>query len=327
MKNIIIRDRLEKLKIVVTDGYTLNPGDLSWERIKTLGELEVFNRTPAELIVERCREAGIVLTNKVAFNKTTLNSLPKLKLISVLATGYNVIDTAAAKDQNIIVCNVPGYGTASVAQHVFALLLELTNHVGKNAITVAAGKWQQSADWCYTEAPVTELDGKTFGVVGFGNIGRRVAAIARAFGMKVLYYNPRDKETALAKLTDINTLFSSSDVVSLHCPLTAENAGFVNAALLSKMKPSAVLINTARGQLINEQDLAGALNKGIIKAAALDVLSKEPPVGSNPLLTAKNCLVTPHNAWISKEARERIMQVTEKNIIAFITKAPVNTVS
>jgi len=315
------------MKIVVTDGYTLNPGDLSWEKIKALGELEVFDRTPAELIVERCKAADIVLTNKAPFNKSTLGSLPKLKLISVLATGYNVIDIAAAKEQNIIVCNVPGYGTVSVAQHVFALLLELTNHVGKNAATVAAGKWQQSADWCYTEAPVTELAGKTFGIVGFGNIGQQAAGIARAFGMKVLYYTPRDKKTELGQLTDINTLFSVSDFISLHCPLTADNTGFVNAALLSKMKPSAVLINTARGQLVHEQDLADALNNGVIKAAALDVLSKEPPADGNPLLTAKNCLVTPHNAWISKEARERVMETTRENIAAFIKKEPVHTVN
>ena len=315
------------MKIVVTDGYALNPGDLSWEKIKTFGELEVFDRTPVELIVERCKDADIILTNKVPFNKTTLQSLTRLKLISVLATGYNIIDTGAAKEQGIIVSNVPGYGTASVAQHAFALLLELTNHVGRNARSTSEGKWQQSQDWCYTEAPVTELDGKTLGIVGFGNIGQQTARIASAFGMNVLYFNPSDKKTELGKRVDLKTLFSNSDFVSLHCPLTTTNFEFVNKDLLSSMKSSSVLINTARGQLINEQDLADALNQGIIKAAGLDVLSKEPPTATNPLLTAKNCILTPHNAWISKEARERIMQTTAVNISAFIKKEPINTVN
>jgi glycerate dehydrogenase len=315
------------MKIVVTDGYTLNPGDLDWEKIKALGELDIYDRTPPALIIERCKEAAIVLTNKVPFDKATLHSLPKLELISVTATGYNVIDIATAKELNIKVCNVPGYGTASVAQHVFALLLELTNHVGKNAQTTAERKWQQSADWCYTEAPLTELNGKTFGIIGFGNIGRQVAAIANAFGMKVLYYNPTARKTELGQAADIATVFSNSDVVSLHCPLTVSNAGFVNAALLGSMKPGAILINTARGQLLHEQDVADALNNGIIKAAALDVLSKEPPPDDNPLLTARNCLITPHNAWISKEARERIMQTTASNVAAFINHEPVNVVN
>jgi len=315
------------MKMVVTDGYTLNPGDLSWEKISALGELSIFERTAPALIAERCRDAGIVLTNKVPFNKVTLEALPDLKMIAVTATGYNIVDVNAARQQGIVVCNVPGYGTASVAQHVFALLLELSNHVGKNAATVAAGKWQQSADWCYTEAPVTELAGKTFGIVGFGNIGQQVAAIANAFGMQVLYYSPHDKQTAMAQSVELRTLFASSDIISLHCPLTADNGGFVNAGLISTMKKSAILINTARGQLINEKDLADALNKGIIKAAALDVLSKEPPDGNNPLLQAKNCLITPHNAWISREARERIMATTEKNISAFLQNKPLNVVS
>jgi len=315
------------MKMVVTDGYTLNPGDISWEKISLLGELLLFDRTAPALIAERCRDADIVLTNKVPFSKATLTALPKLKMIAVTATGYNIVDVAAARQQGIVVCNVPGYGTASVAQHVFALLLELSNHVGANAATVAAGKWQESADWCYTEAPVTELAGKTFGVVGFGNIGRQVAAIAGAFGMQVLYYNPRDKQTGSAKSVDLHTLFAGSDIVSLHCPLTADNTGFVNAALIGTMKKSAILINTARGQLINEKDLADALNHGVIKAAALDVLSKEPPDGENPLLHTKNCLITPHNAWISREARERIMEATGKNISAFLQNKPVNVVS
>ena len=315
------------MKIVVTDGYTLNPGDLSWDKIKALGELEVYDRTPVELIAERCRDAEVVLTNKAPFTKETMAALPQLKLISVLATGYNVIDTTAAREQGVAVSNVPGYGTASVAQHVFALLLELTNHVGRNAQTTAAGQWQQSADWCYTEAPVTELASKIFGVVGFGNIGQRAGSIAKALGMQLVYYNPSIKDSVIGLQVELKDLFSHSDVISLHCPLTAANQEFVNAALLKTMKPSAILINTARGQLINEQDLADALNKNIIAGAALDVLSKEPPPGSNPLLKAKNCIITPHNAWISKEARERIMAVTASNIAAFVNGEPDNVVN
>jgi len=315
------------MKIVVTDGYTLNPGDISWDTIKAMGELVVFDRTPDGLIVERCRDAEVVLTNKVPFTKETLAALPRLQFIGVTATGYNVIDTKAAREQGVLVSNAPAYGTASVAQHVFALLLELTNHVGRNAATTAAGKWQQSADWCYTEAPVTELDGKTFGVVGFGNIGQKAGAIARAFGMNVIYYNPRAKESPIGRQVELETVFTGSDFISLHCPLTAANQEFVNAALLQTMKPSAMLINTARGQLIHEKDLADALNKGIIAGAALDVLSKEPPPEGNPLLQAKNCIITPHNAWISKEARERIMTITCANLTAFINGRPANLVN
>jgi len=314
------------MKIVVTDGYTLNPGDISWDAIKALGELIVYDRTPADKIVERCSNAEVVLTNKAPFTKETLAALPKLQFIGVTATGYNVIDTKPAAEQGIVVSNVPGYGTASVAQHVFALLLELTNHVGKNAQSVAAGKWQQSADWCYAEAPVMELDGKTFGVVGFGNIGQKAAAIAGAFGMQVIYYNPRPKESTPGRQVKLEELFTGSDIVSLHCPLSSSNQEFVNAALLQTMKPSAFLINTARGQLIQEKDLADALNRGTIAGAALDVLSKEPPSEGNPLLQAKNCIVTPHNAWISREARQRIMSVTASNLAAFISGQPVNVV-
>jgi len=315
------------MKIVVTDGYTLNPGDISWDTIKALGELVVYDRTPAQLIVERCHDAEVVLTNKVPFTKETLAALPRLQFIGVTATGYNVIDTKAAREQGVLVSNAPAYGTASVAQHVFALLLELTNHVGRNAASTAAGKWQQSADWCYTEAPVTELDGKTFGVVGFGNIGQKAAAIARAFGMNVIYYNPRTKESPIGRQVELETVFTDSDFISLHCPLTAANQEFVNTVLLQTMKPSAMLINTARGQLIHEKDLADALNRGIIAGAALDVLSKEPPSEGNPLLQAKNCVITPHNAWISKEARERIMAITSANLTAFINGRPANLVN
>ena len=315
------------MKIVATDGYTLNPGDLSWDPIRALGELTLYDRTPPELIVERCHDAAIVLTNKTPFSRQTLAALPALQFIAVTATGHNVIDSAAAKEQKIGVSNVPAYGTDSVAQHVFSLLLELTNHVGRNAREVANGKWQRSADWCFTEAPVMELAGKTFGVVGFGHIGAQAARIANAFGMKVIYHSPGKKETTLATAVSLEELFAASDVITLHCPLTSTNQEFVNAAVLARMKPSALLINTARGQLINEQELADALNNGVIAGAGLDVLSKEPPTNGNPLLNAKNCIVTPHNAWISKEARIRIMQVTTANVEAFLKGAPQNVVN
>ncbi|MBS1564623.1 MAG: D-2-hydroxyacid dehydrogenase [Bacteroidetes bacterium] len=314
------------MKIVVTDGYTLNPGDLSWETIQALGDLKVYDRTAPAEIVERCVGAAIVLTNKVPFSKETLEALPDLKFIGVTATGYNIIDSKAAAAQGIVVSNVPGYGTDSVAQHVFSLLLELTNHVGKHAQSTAAGDWQRCADFAYTVAPIHELAGKTFGVVGWGNIGQKTAEIARAFGMNIIYHNHRPKPSQTGKQVSLETLFAESDIVSLHCPLTADNQQFVNAKLLHTMKRSALLINTARGQLINEQELADALNNGVIAGAGLDVLSKEPPVDGNPLLSAKNCLVTPHIAWISYEARVRVMSVTASNIKAFRKGSPENKV-
>jgi len=315
------------MNIVAIDSYTLNPGDLSWKDLETLGQLTLYDRTPADLIIDRCKDAHIVLTNKVPFTAATLDALPELKIIAVTATGYNIVDIAAARKKNIIVCNVPAYGTASVAQHAFALLLELTNHVGRNARSVAEGKWLRSEDWCYTVAPIMELEGKTIGIVGYGNIGQRVGQIAQDFGMKVVYYSPMIKPWTPDEPADLPTLFSTSDVVTLHCPLTPDNHEFVNKDLLRLMKPTAFLINTARGQLIQEQDLADALNQGRLGGAALDVLSIEPPVTTNPLLNAKNCIITPHNAWISKEARERIMAVTTSNIKAFLDGHPINVVT
>jgi len=315
------------MKIVVVDGYTLNPGDLSWNMLSALGELMVYDRTPIELIVERCKEATIVLTNKVSFSKETLAALPNLKYISVLATGYNIIDTAAAKEQAVLVSNVPGYGTASVAQHVFSLLLEITNHTGKNARWSAEGNWQDCADFCYTVAPITELQGKTMGIVGFGNIGQNVASIAIAFGMQVIYFNPSIKSTGIGTQVDLDEVFEQADFISLSCPLTATNQAFVNEALIKKMKPSSYLINTARGQLINESDLATALNQNTIAGAALDVLSKEPPPANNPLLSAKNCIITPHVAWISTEARKRILSITASNILSYINGSVSNCVN
>ena len=315
------------MKIVVVDGYTLNPGDLSWKTLSAIAELIVYDRTPIELIVERCKEATIVLTNKVPFSKETLAALPNLKYISVLATGYNIIDTAAAKEQAVIVSNVPGYGTASVAQHVFSLLLEITNHTGKNAGWTAEGNWQDCADFCYTVAPITELQGKTMGIVGFGNIGQNVASIAIAFGMQVIYFNPSIKSTGIGTQVTLDEVFEQADYISLSCPLTATNQAFVNEALIKKMKPTSYLINTARGQLINESDLAIALNQHTIAGAALDVLSKEPPPANNPLLTAKNCIITPHVAWISTEARKRILSITASNILSYINGSVNNCVN
>jgi glycerate dehydrogenase len=314
------------IKIVITDGYTLNPGDLSWSAIEALGELTVYDRTKREEIVDRCRDANIVLTNKVPFNEATLAELPQLKMIGVTATGYNIIDVQAAAKKGIVVCNVPAYGTDSVAQHTIALLLELTNHVGKHAASVAAGDWPRSADFSYQLAPITELAGKTLGIVGWGNIGQQTARIAQAFGMELLYYNPSKKENAFAQWVPLTELFAKADFVSLHCPLKPDNMGFVNKEIIEVMKPGACIINTSRGQLINEQHLADALNNGRIAGAALDVLSVEPPSPQNPLLSAKNCLITPHIAWISREARRRVMATTVGNVEAFLNSKPVNVV-
>ncbi|OLY93824.1 glycerate dehydrogenase [Cnuella takakiae] len=316
-----------KPTIVVADGYTLNPSDLDWAPLEALGTLTVYDRTPSGKVVERCKDAQLILTNKVVLDTIILEQLPQLKYIGVLATGYNVIDTAAAKALGITVCNVPGYGTASVAQHTIALLLELTNAVGKHHASVQAGKWQTSADWCYTQQPIMELAGKTMGIVGMGSIGKQVAQIAAALGMQVIYYNPSEKKNAAGTQTSLAELFRHSDVVSLHCPLTPSNTGFVNKVLLQQMKPTAFLLNTARGQLINEADLAAALKAGVLAGAALDVLSAEPPRDGNPLLDAPNCIITPHNAWVSREARSRVMEITTANVQAFLEGKPQNRVA
>jgi glycerate dehydrogenase len=313
------------IKIVVTDGYTLNPGDLSWEQIKFFGDLTVYDRTKPAEIVERCREAHIILTNKVPVTEANIAELPHLKMIGVTATGYNIVDVQAAAKRKIVVSNVPAYGTASVAQHTFALLLELTNQVGIHSASVA-GEWVNAPDFSYQLAPITELAGKTLGVVGWGDIGQQTARIAKAFDMKILYYNPSKKENAFAKQVPLPELFTQSDFISLHCPLKPDNMGFVNDELIQLMKPSACIINTSRGPLINELDLADALNTGRIAGAALDVLSTEPPSAQNPLLAAKNCIITPHIAWVSKEARQRVMDTTAANIEAFLQQKPINRV-
>jgi glycerate dehydrogenase len=316
------------MQIVALDGYTLNPGDLSWDPIRELGEFVTYDRTPVNLIVERAREAAVALTNKVAFDAKTIGALPDLKLIAVTATGYNIIDTAAAKARGVLVCNVPEYGTPNVAQHVFALLLELATRTGHHARTVREGRWSASPDWCYWDYPLVELNGLKLGIVGYGRIGRAVAQIARAFGMRVIVNrrNPSDSEEGVA-FVDRDTLARESDVISLHCPLTPDNAKMIDTGFLAKMRPTAFLINTSRGGLVDETDLANALNEGEIAGAGLDVLPAEPPKADNPLLTAKNCIITPHIAWASRPARERLLHVTTKNIRAYLDGSPINVVN
>jgi glycerate dehydrogenase len=313
--------------ITVLDGHTLNPGDLDWAALSSLGSLTVHDRTPPELVPERAREAAILLTNKTPLPRAAIEALPELKYIGVLATGYNVVDTSAARERGIPVCNVPGYGTAAVAQHVFALLLELTSHTGLHSDSVRAGEWSRSPDWCYWRTPLTELAGLTLGVVGLGAIGQAVARIARAFGMNVIAASRTPRTAEGVEFTDVEALFRRADVVSLHCPLTPETQGMVNTARLAAMKPTAFLINTARGPLIVEQELADALLAGVLAGAAVDVLSTEPPAPDNPLLTAPRCLITPHLAWAALASRQRLMDAVVENVRAFLAGAPVNVVN
>jgi glycerate dehydrogenase len=315
-------------RIVVLDGHTLNPGDLDWAGVEALGELVVHARTPAEKIVERAAVADVILTNKTPLTAEIITALPRLRCIVVLATGYNVVDVAAAKARGIPVCNVPGYGTASVAQHVFALLLELTQRAGHHAQTVRDGRWSACPDFCYWDFPLIELAGRTLGIVGYGEIGRAVARIGAAFGMEIIASTrtPRALEAGVAFVA-LDELFRRADVVTLHCPLTDDTRGLVNAARLATMKPGAFLINTGRGPLVVEADLADALNTGRLAGAALDVLSVEPPPRGNPLLAAKNCLITPHIAWATRAARARLMDVVVENLRAFHAGTPQNVVN
>jgi glycerate dehydrogenase len=314
-------------RIVVLDGYTLNPGDLDWEPLRALGECAIFDRTPAEAVLERAAGASAVLTNKTPLPRTMIESLPELRYIGVLATGYNIVDTAAASAHGVAVTNVPGYGTASVAQHVFALLLELTQHVGHHAQTVREGRWSASPDFCYWDTPLVELAGRTLGVIGYGGIGEAVARIALAFEMKVIAATRRPRtDVPGVEFLAIDDVFCRADVVTLHCPLTPETQGLVNAARLALMKADAFLINTGRGSLVVEQDLADALNASRLAGAGLDVLSTEPPTSKNPLLSAKNCLITPHIAWATRAARERLLGVVVENLRAFFAGTPQNVV-
>ena len=316
------------MNICVLDGFTLNPGDLSWDELRQLGSCEIHERTLLGEIISRAAKAEIVLTNKTPLTRETLAALPKLKYIGVLATGTNVVDLVAARERNIGVTNVPAYGSRSVAQATIALMLELTNHLGHHSQRVRDGEWTRAKDWCFWDSPLVELDGLTLGVVGFGRIGSSVADIARALGMNVIAYSPSQKTTsAVVKFVDLETLFRNSDVVSLHCPLTPLTKNLVNAERLAWMKPSAFLLNTSRGPLVDEAALADALNLGRIAGAALDVLSVEPPPVTNPLLSAKNCLITPHNAWGTRAARTRLMQIAVENVRAFIAGKPQNVVN
>lgn len=314
-------------RIVVLDGHTLNPGDLDWRAVGALGELTVHMRSEDTEIIARAAGAEILLTNKTQITAGTITALPVLRFIGVLATGFNVVDTAAAGARGIPVCNVPGYGTASVAQHVFALLLELTQRTGHHAQTVSDGRWSACPDFCYWDFPLVELAGRTLGIVGCGSIGEAVARIGIAFGMKVIASARRPRSIDGVEFVSTEEIFRRADVVSLHCPLTDETRGAVNSARIAMMKPSAFLINTGRGPLVAEQDLADALNAGRIAGAALDVLSTEPPPVGNPLFTAKNCIITPHIAWATHASRARLMDIVAGNIRAFLAGTPQNVVN
>jgi glycerate dehydrogenase len=316
--------------IVILDGHTANPGDLTWSEIGAIGSLTVHPRTAAADVVARARDADIVLTNKTMISREAIGALPRLKCIAVLATGYNIVDVEAAKERGIPVCNVPEYSTPNVAQAVFALLLEFTNHTGHHAQTVRDGRWAACGDFCYWDGELVELAGLTLGLIGYGRIGRAVAAIGHAFGMKVLAHRRTSAgggRDGLATMVDLPTLLRESDVVSLHCPLTPETRDLIDAEAIGLMKRTAFLINTSRGPLVNEADLAAALDSGRIAGAGLDVLSIEPPPPSNPLLAARNCIITPHIAWATRNARRRLIEVTAANLRAFVAGQPQHVVN
>ncbi len=317
------------MKITVLDGYALNPGDLSWDGLRKFGEVLVFDRTPADAVIERAAGAAVVLTNKTPLPESVLSQLPELRYIGVLATGYNVVDVGAAKQRGITVTNIPTYGTASVAQFVFALLLELCHNVKLHADAVRAGEWSRSPDWSFWKSPLIELSGKTMGIMGFGRIGRATGRIADALGMRVVACDTYQGDAPLYtgfRWGTLEEVLRESDVVSLHSPLFPETRGMIHAGTLALMKSSAFLINTSRGPLVVDQDLADALNQGTLAGAGLDVLSAEPPLETNPLLQAKNCLVTPHIAWATREARSRLMEIAVDNVSSFLTGTPRNVV-
>ena len=320
------------MKIVVLDGYTENPGDLSWAALEELGELTVYDRTSyvdAPIIAERIADAEIAVVNKTPISRETIDKCPGLKAIAVMATGYNVVDYQYAKEKGIPVMNVPTYGTACVGQYAIALLLEICHHIGYHSQTVHDGKWANHIEWCYWDYPLIELDGKTAGIIGFGRIGQTTGKIAKALGMHVLAYDihPNDSGRAIGDYVDMDTLLEKSDVIFLHCNLTADNEKMINKDSIAKMKDGVILINNSRGQLISEQDVADALNSGKIAAAGLDVVYTEPIMADNPLLNAKNCIITPHMSWGAKEARQRIMEITTENIKAFLSGSPINVVN
>lgn len=320
------------MKIVVLDGYTENPGDLSWDGLAALGELTVYDRTPlsdtAE-IIRRIGDAEVVFTNKTPLTREVLDACPSVKFISVLATGYNIVDTAAAKEKGIPVTNVPAYGTASVGQFAIALLLEICHHVAHHDKAVHEGRWTSCPDFCFWDYPLIELDGKTIGIIGFGRIGQTTGKIASALGMRVLAYDTYQSESgkAIGTYTDLDTLLKESDVIALHCPLFPATERIINKDTIAKMKDGVILLNNSRGPLVDEQDLADALNAGKVAAAGLDVVSTEPIRSDNPLLTAKNCIITPHISWAPKESRQRIMDCAIENVKAYLNGAPVNVVN
>lgn len=320
------------MKIVVLDGYAENPGDLSWGKLGALGELTVYDRTSLtdeEEIISRIGDAEVVISNKTPISRPVIDACPNMKMISMLATGYNVVDYAYAREKGIPVANVPTYGTASVSQFSIALLLEVCHHIGHHDTSVHSGNWAACADWCYWDYPLIELEGKTIGIIGFGRIGQAEGRIARALGMKVLAYDlyPSDAGRDLAEYVELDDLYARSDVITLHCNLTAENTGMINRASIAKMKDGVILINNARGQLIDEQDVADALNSGKMGGAGLDVVYTEPIRADNPLLKAKNCIITPHISWAPRESRQRIMDTTVENVSAYLAGNPVNVVN
>ena len=321
------------MKIVVLDGYTLNPGDLDWKGMEALGDCTVYDRTSltdVQEAIDRIGNAEIVFTNKTPMPKELFDACPNIKFVGVLATGYNVVDVAAAKEKGIPVTNIPTYGTAAVGQFTIALLLEICHHIGHHSQAVHEGKWENNADWCFWDYPLIELDGKTMGIIGYGRIGQDTGRIAQALGMKILaydsYHNP-DLESDTCKYVELDELLANSDVIALHCPLFPETQGIINKDNIAKMKDGVIILNDSRGPLIVEEDLRDALNSGKVAAAGLDVVSTEPIKGDNPLLQAKNCFITPHIAWAPKESRKRLMDIAVSNLQAFIDGAPVNVVN
>jgi len=317
------------MKIVILDGYTENPGDLSWDALAALGELTVYDRTPASKVAERIGDAEIVYTNKTPVTRATMDACPNIKMISVLATGYNIVDVDAAKEKGIPVTNIPTYGTAAVGQFAIAMLLEICHHVAHHSDAVHEGRWASCPDWCFWDYPLIELAGKTMGIIGFGRIGQTTGRIAKALGMRVIANDSFESEAGreIADYVDRDTLLRESDVISLHCPLFPDTVGLVNKESIAKMKNGVILLNNSRGGLVVEQDLADALNSGKVYAAGLDVVSTEPIRPDNPLLTAKNCIITPHISWAPKESRQRLMNIAVENCRAFLEGAPVNVVN
>ncbi len=318
------------MKIVVLDGYTLNPGDISWEEMEEFGEVTVYDRTRKEDVTARIGDAEVVYTNKTPLTKETFEACPNIKFVGILATGYNIVDVDAAKERGIPVSNIPTYGTAAVSQYAIALLLELCHHIGEHSDCVKKGDWTNDPDWCFWNYPLVELAGKTMGIIGFGRIGQDTGKLAQAFGMKVLAYDAHKRpelESETCRYVDLDTLFAESDVISLHCPLFAETEGIINKDSIAKMKTGVMIINDSRGPLIVEEDLRDALNSGKVAGAAVDVVSTEPIQMDNPLLKAKNMIITPHIAWAPKESRQRLMNLAVENLRSYVSGKPQNVVN